>query len=75
MARLAQPASTTNYPTDHFSAQHYRRETKTLATETKAFACEIFAKGARLSALTINPVQPKRVVASEQEFSEWLSLT
>ena len=38
------------------SAQHYLDETKaiTTETETKAFAWAIFAKGARLSAGTIN---------------------
>lgn len=62
---------------DRVTPRHYRRETKTFTTETEArnFAQKIFAKNARLAAGTINPVQPKRVIAREQELSDWLSLT
>jgi hypothetical protein len=62
---------------DSVTARHYRRETRTFTTETqaKAFARAIFARSARLAAGTINPVRPKRVIASKQGLSEWFSLT
>ena len=40
-------------------------------TEAKAFALAILAKGIGLAAGTINPVKPKRIIASEKELSEW----
>lgn len=55
----------------------YRRETKTFRTEAeaKAFARMILERALRISAGTINPVQPKRVIGSKRELSEWLSRT
>jgi hypothetical protein len=55
----------------------YRRETKTFLTEAeaKAFAQMILEHAFRVSAGTINPVQPKRVIGSKRVLSEWLSRT
>ncbi|QAU47098.1 hypothetical protein EAS56_20560 [Bradyrhizobium guangzhouense] len=55
----------------------YRRETKTFLTEAeaKAFARMILERALRISAGTINPAQPKRVIGSPRELSEWLSRT
>lgn len=53
----------------------YRRETKTFPTEAeaKAFARMILDSALRVSAGTINPVQPKRVIGSKRGLSEWIS--
>jgi len=53
----------------------YRRETKTFPSEAeaKAFARMIVDRALRISAGTINPVQPKQVIGSKQGLSEWLS--
>jgi hypothetical protein len=55
----------------------YRRETRTFPTEAeaKAFARTILERALRISAGTINPVQPKRVIGSKRALSEWLSQT
>ncbi|MCP1773554.1 hypothetical protein ABIF65_007872 [Bradyrhizobium japonicum] len=53
----------------------YRRETKTFPTEAeaKAFARMILDSAFRVSAGTINPVQPKRVIGSKRGLSDWIS--
>lgn len=55
----------------------YRRETRTFPTEAaaKAFARIILERARRISAGTINPVQPKQVIGSKRALSEWLSRT
>jgi hypothetical protein len=56
-------------PADRKKDRLYRRETKTFVTEAeaKAFARTILERALRISAGTINPVQPKRVIGSERE--------
>ena len=64
-------------PANRGTNRIYRRETKTFLTEAeaKAFARMILERSYRISAGTINPVQPKRVIGSKRELSEWLSRT
>lgn len=54
--------------------RRYRRETKTFPTEKAAmdFARAIFPDSARIAAGTLNPVRPKRVIASKHLLSSWL---
>ena len=53
----------------------YRRVTQSFQSETEAkrFASELALRGVRLTAGTINPVQPKRLIASEQDLAAWLA--
>lgn len=53
----------------------YRRVTRSFQSETEArsFASELVLRGVRLTAGTINPVQPKRVIASERDLAAWLT--
>ena len=53
----------------------YRRETRTFPSEAdaKAFARMILDRALRISAGTINPVKPKRVIGSKRGLFEWLS--
>jgi hypothetical protein len=55
---------------------HYRRQTKSFSCEEEAkdFAQTMVKRGVRVTAGTINPVQPKRFLATEQEISDWLAL-
>jgi hypothetical protein len=55
---------------------HYRRQTKSFSFEEEAkdFARTLVKRGVRLTAGTINPVHPKRLLATEREVSEWLGL-
>ena len=55
---------------------HYRRRTKSFPTEeeAKAFARELIERGTtRITAGTINPVRPKRVLSSRQDIAPWLA--
>ncbi|MBJ7401903.1 MAG: hypothetical protein JHD07_00745 [Bradyrhizobium sp.] len=53
----------------------YRRVTQSFQSETEArsFASELMLRGVRLTAGTINPAQPKRVIASERDLAAWLA--
>jgi len=55
----------------------YRRQTRTFPNEAeaKAFARMILDRAFRISAGTINPVQPKQVIGSSRGLSDWLSRT
>jgi len=55
---------------------HYRRQTKSFSSEEEAkdFAQALVARGVRVTAGTINPVHPRRLLATEQEISDWLAL-
>jgi hypothetical protein len=55
---------------------HYRRRTRAFPTEeeAKAFARELIESGTkRITAGTINPVRPKRVLSSRQDIAPWLA--
>lgn len=53
----------------------YRRRTKSFANEVdaKRFASGLIERGASVAAGTINPVQPKRLIASDKELAAWLT--
>lgn len=53
---------------------HYRRQTNSFSCEEEAKDCAqtLVERGVRLTAGTINPVHPKRLLATEQEISDWL---
>ena len=55
---------------------HYRRRTKSFSSEeeAKSFARELIQSGTeRITAGTINPVRPKRVLGSKQSITPWLA--
>jgi hypothetical protein len=55
---------------------HYRRRTKSFSTEeeAKAFAKDLLQIGTkRITAGTINPTRPKRVLGSNRDITPWLS--
>jgi hypothetical protein len=55
---------------------HYRRRTKSFSNEeeAKTFVRELVLSGTeRITAGTINPVRPKRVLGSKQEIAPWLA--
>ena len=62
-------------PTSRGKDRIYRRETKTFPTEAeaKALAPMILDRALRISAGTINPVQPERVIGFKRDLSEWIS--
>ena len=53
---------------------HYSRRSQTFASESaaKQFAAEKFAEGLEVSAGTLNPVLPKRVIGPS-EIEQWLA--
>jgi len=56
---------------------HYRRQTRSFLNEqeAKAFARTLVDREVMgLTAGTINPVHPKRLLATQHEVSEWLAL-
>ena len=61
-------------PRARATPRRYRRETKTFPTEKAAmdFARAIFPDSSRIAAGTLNPVRPKRVIASKHLLSSWL---
>ena len=54
---------------------HYRRQTKSFSCEEEAkdFAQTLVARGVRVTAGAINPEHPKRLLATEQQISDWLA--
>lgn len=53
----------------------YQRVTQGFRSEAEAkcFARDLASRGVRFIAGTINPVQPKRLVGSEQDLAAWLA--
>src|SRR5436853_7822901 len=62
------------YLPDHEKTGHYSRRSQTFASESEAkqFAAARIAAGSEVSAGTLNPVAPKRIV-SPSEIEKWLS--
>jgi len=62
------------YLPDHQKTGHYSRRSETFASESEAkqFAAAKIAAGSEVSAGTLNPVSPKRIVRPP-EIEKWLS--
>ena len=62
------------YLPDHQKTGHYSRRSETFAgeSEAKQFAAAKIAAGSEVSAGTLNPVSPKRIVRPS-EIEKWLS--
>jgi hypothetical protein len=62
------------YLPDHQKTGHYSRGSKTFASEAEAkqFAAAKMTAGSEVSAGTLNPVTPKRIVRPS-EIEKWLS--